>query len=130
MVLLHSLRRLMVEVPQFEDILGKWTATKRQKEIERGSEKEMERAIDVPMIGCECGLLAQELRSQFTSAIILTSQKLMYTLSYGCNVNFAALLCSIDQAFPEGTKTMFFFHFYSIHRRFGKRNSKNSVHAL
>ena len=57
---------------------------------------------DGAVIGCECGLLAQELRSQFTSAIVFTSKKLMHTLSVSCHVNFATLLIQMEDSFPEG----------------------------
>lgn len=56
-------------------------------------------------MGCEFGLLAQELRSQFTSAIIFTSQKLMHKLSIECHANLTSLLFQIDHAFPQGHQT-------------------------
>ena len=53
-------------------------------------------------VGCECGLLAGELRSQFSSAVVFTSQKLMHTLAVGCHIDFPALLHHIGASFPEG----------------------------
>lgn len=95
----------MVEVPHLEEMLRQWTASSSQRlpaqhscvydDLGDMSGEEMK-------IGGDCGLFVQELRSQFTSAIVFTSQKLMHTLSAGCHVDITSILFQISEIYPEG----------------------------